>query len=162
MNIDEMIEKKKIVMKECNHLFVKQKEGEWDGLCHSSDAFYIPAQVCCLKCGLNNRFLLFKDRRKYDYDTYLALSIFPQFRLNDLNDEVFEETFKFGWRDKCAAFGEDKVFNLISKEVINCDNPQELYLKVKELLPNGNNEEIFNKMKELNKEKVKKLGGKYD
>ena len=147
-------------MMECDHLFIKESKGEWDGLCHSSDAFYIPPSVCCLKCGLNNRFLLFNDRRKWDYKTYEALSLFPQFRLSEINDEVFEEQFKFGWRDRCAAFGEDKVFNLISNEVLDCDNPEELYEEAIKIIPEGNNEEIFNLMKELNKGKVKKIGGK--
>lgn len=159
MNSVDVFEKRNQMMK-CDHLFVKQTEEEWDGLCHTSDAFYIPPQICCLKCGLNNRFLLFSDRRKYDYETYMALSIFPQFRLSIINDEIFENQFMFGWRDRCAVIGANRVFNLISDEVLNCDNPEELYEEAKSIIPDGNIEEIFTLIKKLNTQSVKKKGEK--
>ena len=128
-------------MEECDHLFIKQREGYWSCGFHSSDYEYTPTVVTCLKCGLNNQ----PHNREYDM---IRLLINPEGyyyykNKNRVNDEVFREQFP------CSKKGESS-YNFISDEEFGAINPRALYQIAIYIKPNGTNEEIFNTMKELN------------
>ena len=156
--IEDYLKECKKKMEECDHLFIKEKEGEWDVSFHLSDTTYDPPQVCCLKCGLNNRRLLYNRRKQFDYEVYLALKNIPILCLsyvnNYINDKVFEETFELGWQDRCAANGASKVFNLISDEPLACRDPVRLYRLAKAIKPDGDNGKLFKLVKRLNRIEV--------
>ncbi len=136
--LEEELIKVKKDMEECDHLFIKQREGYWSCGFHSSDYEYTPTVVTCLKCGLNNQ----SHNREYD-KIWLLINHGYYYYKNRINNEVFREQFP------CSIKGESS-YNFISDEEFGAFNPVTLYQIAIYIKPNGTNEEIFNTMKELN------------
>ena len=136
-----LLEKKLLKIKkqteECDHLFIKRREGYWLEGFHSSDYEYIPTIVTCLKCGLNNL------PRGREYDRILLFMNRLEYYWSQINDEVFRKQYP------CCKKGES-AYNFISDEEFRAFNPVTLYQIAIYINPNGTHEEIFNMMKELN------------
>ena len=130
----EYLKNKEKQMEECEHLFLKIKEGRSYNGYHSSDYEYEPCVVVCLKCGLTNRFI---GWRSPVYNGFF-----------EVNDKVFKKQFDHAWKRNGKGF-DDSVFNLISDEVWNVNHPTLLYNIAKNLKSEADNQELFDTMNEL-------------
>lgn len=134
-------------MNECDHLFVKLKEGiSYCGF-HSSDCGNDPITVICLKCGLTNRFILMDDIDR-ECDMILRYKN-PYYKAyQEVNDRVFRKQFNHAYRRGGKSF-DDSVFNLISKSVFKSNHPILLYNIAKSMNPSMHDTELFEIMKKL-------------
>ena len=144
---NEYIKNKEKQMEECNHLFVKLKEGQYYSGFHSSDCGYDPCIVVCLKCGLTNRFIEMDDISR-DVDRHIRLINSYYNSFVEVNDKIFRKQFNLAWERSGKSF-DDSVFNLISDEVFKSKHPQLLYKIAKEIDKTLDNEVLFNIMKTL-------------
>ena len=137
----EYVLKRKEEIRNCNHLFVKLKEGVYSGAFNSSDCYYDPCEVECVYCGLTN---------KHEYlENYLKrIPLGFSYKNETIESEMFKEVFKNAYRRSGKSFDET-VFNLISNEVLNTYHPRLLYELANLLNPNASQEEIFETMREL-------------
>ena len=134
-------------MEECDHLFLKLRNGvDYYGF-HSSDCGHDPCVVKCLHCGLTNAYI--------EMD-YISREIEEKLRWMNprydafikMNDKVFKRQYNHGYRRGGKSFDE-RVFNLISNEPLYLEYPLVIYKVAKEINPNADNEELFSIMKEL-------------
>ena len=116
----------------CNHLFVKLKEGYTCPGFHSSDYEHVGPRLCCVHCGLTNRYEGLPDK-------YLT-------RAGRLEIESFDEYMERHSRD----------IQLISEKAYNFIDPMEVYKKAKELKPEASNEELFEIMVIISEDRIKK------
>ncbi len=145
----ESLKRMKSKMNECDHLFIKLKEGEYIGAFHSSDCEDIPPTVSCLKCGLTNKYIEMSDYEKQIYYNPLTTYGYRRKLAIDANNQVFWDQFRHASRRGGKSF-DSSVFNFISDEVFNPDYSNALYRMAKRIKPNGSNAELFDIMKELN------------
>ena len=138
---------KKKQMEECDHLFIKQREGYWVGGFNSSDYEYTPCVVECLRCGLTNSYLV-KDNDNIKHAIILKNIVPELYDLIELNNRVFKSRYHEAYGFK-GRFNEDAL-NLISQEAVCMDHPRMLYHLAKIIKEDGTNEEIFEIMKTLN------------
>ena len=158
--IIEILEKKKIEMEQCDHLFIKQEEGYWVGGFHSSDYEYTPCTVKCLKCGLTNYHINMDSILREKYNLYIKILNPLKYYWFVINDEIFKKQF------------ENNIYKLISNEVLPATDSSYLYQVAKQIKPDACNDIIFEIMKnlyELEKkgvdinieEQINNLKGKY-
>ena len=113
--------------KNCNHLFLKRKEGETFYGFHSTDYEYTPCIVTCLKCGLTNEFIEMSPTIEYYERLYLWNH--PEEKIiRDTNDQEFRRQFQGAWK-RGRKYFDESVFNLISEEAWDPVRPMELYQK---------------------------------
>ncbi len=137
-SFDEYAERRREEMENCDHLFVKLKEGESSVGFHSSDYYYDPAHVECVHCGMTNRFMPFEEmdnRGRYH----------PK---KTIETQVFEKTFRGSYLRGGKSFDESS-FHLISPEILPSYHPGLLYQMALQINPEGTNEELFEIMKQL-------------
>lgn len=116
----------------CEHLFIKPKEGV----------------VKCLKCGLTNYHICMDESVRAKYDRIAKRANPMKYFTLIINDEAFKKQYGYDWLIK----PEEEVFNLISSEIIKCDDPEFLYQEALNNNPDASKEELFNIMKELQKD----------
>ena len=146
--INEQLERRIKRFQNCNHLFVKTKEGVHYCGFHSSDYGNDPCIVVCLKCGLTNKHIEMDCIEKRNYDVLLCLKNPLYKRLLDKNDEEFRKQFNKGYLRGGKAFDES-VFNLISDKELRSNHPMLLYNLAKKINPDATDEEIFTIMERL-------------
>lgn len=151
MNNDKFMEymkKVELQMKNCNHLFVKLKKGQYYGGFHSSDCEYDPAVVICLKCSLTNKYIEMDDISRQMERHIRIINPYYDYMVK-INDRIFREQFSNAWSRGGKSFDES-VFNLISNEVFKSNHSTLLYKIAKTITPDANDQEIFEIMKKLN------------
>lgn len=140
---EEYTMKRKEKIRNCNHLFVRLKEGETTPGFNSSDYYYDPSHVECVHCGLTNKYESFEEM----FSRYPRKSYF--FRKNKtIESEMFGEFFKENYCRGGKSFDES-AFNLISEEVLPTYHPGLLYKLAMEINPEASMEGIFETMKQL-------------
>ncbi len=145
--VEEYLKEKEQQMNECQHLFLKIKEGqEYSGF-HSSDNENKPCVVTCVKCGLTNRFMEMDEVAIEVEKMFMMYNPYYQ-KYIKANDSVFKQQFHNAWR-RCGKSFDDSVFNLISDEVLNVNRPMLLYSIAKQIKPDADDTEIFDTMKTL-------------
>ena len=129
--------------KECNHLFVKLKDGYWTGGCHSSDCEYTPSIVECVHCGLTNKFskMITTYGHKLEWDSYWYYKV---------KNDAFDDYLNNASNGKYYK-GDESFINFISNKSYYFFFANKRYLKAKEINQTASNEEIFELMKEIDK-----------
>ena len=134
--------------RDCDHIFVKIREGEYYYGFHSSDCEYTPSTVVCVKCGLTNEHIIMDPilRKHTDlFNSYLN----PYYKKNiELNDIEFKRQFSHGYLRSGKYFNES-VFKYMSSKVVPSKHVTELYKLAYYINPNGSNEELFEIMQKL-------------
>ena len=138
IDFGQMLAEKKKKFEECDHLFIKTKEEHKRINLNTSEYEYVPCTVKCLKCGLTNFHLNMNADAKIKYNGLVRRVNPIKFYTLIVNDSVFEKQFV------------NNDFNLISEEVFEADNPEELYKQAKEINSCASNKELFNIMKKIN------------
>lgn len=150
---EEIIEKRKIEMRNCNHLFVLLRKGEEIYGCHSTDYYKGANEVECVHCGLTNRFNrieLVLDSDYIEYSKRFRGMIVSQTKYNrkTLESEMFEEIFKNLYYRSGKSFNNSSL-NLISNECLLTNHPRLLYQLALKINPLAEDAKIFEIMKAL-------------
>ena len=105
MNVDNKIKE----IENCDHLFLKLREGYDVKGFHSTDYYHVPSTIECVKCGLSNKYsdMSIKERLIY-------------LKINDVQEQISLNNKLFKLIDK-------NNINLISDEVLNTNHPRVLY-----------------------------------
>lgn len=145
--VKEYLKNKEKQMEECQHLFLKIKEGKSYYGFHSSDYEHEPCVVTCLKCGLTNRFI---EMNSIEKECNMMLRCRNPYYSGfiEVNDRIFRKQYRHAWQ-RCGKDFDESVFNLISDEVWNVNHPMLLYNIAKIIKPEADNMEIFDIMKKL-------------
>lgn len=146
--VNEQLERQRQKYEECNHLFVKTREGVHYYGFHSSDCGYDPPVVVCLECGLTNKHIEMEYKEKRYFDILLWYRNPLRLKQLLINDEEFKKQFNHGYLRGGKSF-DDSVFNLISSGALSSTHPGILYRLAKKIKPDATNEELFNTMKTL-------------
>ena len=93
----------------CDHLFVKVKEGETYYGFHSSDCGKTPPTVLCIKCGLTNKHIVMDPIKKYRYDQFLIFNNPYTYFKAQIHDEVFRKKYNHGYRRSGKSFDESVI-----------------------------------------------------
>lgn len=149
----EITAKRQEEIRNCNHLFVKLRQGEEIFGCHSTDYYKGANEVECVRCGLTNRFNKIEEVLESDYVEFSKsfkgmIPSLTGYNRKTLESELFEEIFKESYFRGGKSFDNSTV-NLISKECLLTYHPGLLYRLALQINPLGNNEEIFEIMKAL-------------
>ena len=146
---EQKLLQKKIEMEQCDHLFVKQKEGFWVGGFHSTDYEHTRCIVTCVKCGLTNYHFEMDPITKYNFDEFERKFNYKGYKRILLNDEIFKSQFG----DKCTNRNllDRDIFNFISEEILPTTDSIsiKLYQTAKQINPDASDKELFEIMKEL-------------
>ena len=150
---EEITEKRKEEMRECNHLFVLLRKGEEVYGCHSTDYYKGANEVECVYCGLTNRFnkielVLDSDYIEYSKSFRGMIASQTRYKRNTLESEMFEEIFRHLYYRGGKSFN-NSTLNLISNECLLSYHPGMLYRLALQINPLGNDEELFEIMKIL-------------
>lgn len=151
-------------MRNCNHLFVKLRQGEEVFGCHSTDYYKGANEVECVYCGLTNRFNRIEEVLDSEYIEFSKsfrgmIPSLTRYNRKTLESQMFEEIFKESYLRGGKSFKNSDI-NLISKECLLTYHPGLLYRLALQINPLGNEEELFEIMKilhllETNQEKIR-------
>lgn len=150
---EEIIQKRREEMRNCNHLFVLLRKGEEIYGCHSTDYYKGANEVECVHCGLTNRFnkLEFVLDNEYMEHSKSFRGMLPsqtKYNSKTLESEMFEEIFKSSYYRGGKSFNNSNL-NLISEECLLTLHPRLLYTLALQINPLGSKDEIFKIMKTL-------------
>lgn len=160
----EFTQKRQEEMRNCNHLFVKLRQGEEVFGCHSTDYYKGANEVECVYCGLTNRFNRIEEVLDSEYIEFSKsfrgmIPSLTRYNRKTLESQMFEEIFKESYLRGGKSFKNSDI-NLISKECLLTYHPGLLYRLALQINPLGNEEELFEIMKilhllETNQEKIR-------
>ena len=139
-NVSDEVKK----MNECNHLFVKFKDGVLVNLGHTSDCYYDAPIVQCVHCGLTNKYVAEEELDKM-YNLYTD-------PIKKIYNQVFFEQYGSAYRK--GKYFDESVLNVISEDVLKVGNyyfcdPVSLYDSAKKVNQSSDNSELFKTMVEL-------------
>lgn len=137
----EFTQKRQEEIRNCNHLFIKLRQGEKVFGHHSTDYYKGANEVECVHCGLTNRFNKIEEALDIKY----ALTVYNK---KTIESQMFEEVFNDSYFRDGKSFNNSEV-NLINEECLLTCHPGLLYRLALKINPLGNNEELFEIMKQL-------------
>lgn len=149
----EFIKKRQEEIRNCNHLFVKLRQGEEVFECHSTDYYKGANEVECVHCGLTNRFNRIEEVLDIEYIEFSKsfrgmISSLIGYNKKTLESLMFDEVFKDSYFRGGKSFNNSDV-NLISEECLLTCHPGLLYRLALQINPLGSKEELFEIMKQL-------------
>ena len=160
----EFTQKRQEEIRNCNHLFVKLRQGEEIFGCHSTDYYRSADEVECVHCGLTNRFNRIEEVLESDYVEFSKsfrgmIPSLTGYNKKTLESHMFEEVFKYSYFRGGKSFNNSDI-NLISSEILLTYHPGLLYRLALQISQEGNDMEIFEIMKQLhsletNQEKIR-------
>ena len=149
----EFTQKRQEEIRNCDHLFVKLRQGEGGFGCHSTDYYKGANKVECVHCGLTNRFNRIEEVLDSEYIEFSKsfrgmIPSLTGYNKKTLESQMFEEVFKDSYFRGGKSFNNSDV-NLISEECLQTCHPGLLYSLALQINPLGNSEELFEIMKQL-------------
>lgn len=149
----EITQKRQEEIRNCNHLFVKLRQGKEIFGYHSTDYYKEANEVECVHCGLTNRFNRIEEALDSEYIEFSKsfrgmIPSLTGYNKKTLESQMFEEVFKDSYSRGRKSFNNSDV-NLISEECLQTCHPGLLYRIALQINPFGNSEELFEIMNQL-------------
>lgn len=149
----KITQKRQEEIRNCNHLFVKLRQGEEVFGCHSTDYYKGANEVECVHCGLTNRFNRIEEVLDSEYIEFSKsfrgmIPSLTGYNKKTLESQMFEEVFKDSYFRGGKSFNNLDI-NLISEECLQTCHTGLLYSIALQINPLGNSEELFEIMKQL-------------
>lgn len=150
---ENITEKRREEMKNCEHLFVVLKKGQETFGFHSSDYTKEADAVECVHCGLTNKFKALEFLLSENYNEFTKsfsgmIPSFTRYNKRTLESEMFDKIFEKFYTRGMKSFNNSRL-NLISDEVLYTEHPGLLYKLALLINSEGNNKDIFEIMKKL-------------